>query len=77
MGKCRTWNHMEIICRGMAVETLVNGNNVAQFNGAGILNDETHHFWESGEIGCIAFQLHMNDELKIKFKDVYIKELAK
>lgn len=68
------WNNMEIICRGMVIKTLVNGNLVADFNGKGILNDEIHHLWKSGEIGCIAFQLHMNDELKIKFKDIIIKE---
>ena len=26
--------------------------------------------------GCIAFQLHMSDELKIRFTDIYIKETA-
>ena len=33
-------------------------------------------FKESGETGCVAFQLHMNDELKIRFKDIYIKEFT-
>jgi hypothetical protein len=68
------WNEMEIICRGMMVETRVNGNIVAEFNGEGILNDDVHQLRKSGKIGCIAFQLHMNDELKIRFKDIYIKE---
>ena len=68
------WNDMEIICRGMMVETRVNGNSVAEFDGEGILNDDVHQLRKSGQIGCIAFQLHMNDELKIRFKDIYIKE---
>ena len=68
------WNDMEIICRGMMVETRVNGNSVAEFDGEGILNDDAHQLRKSGQIGCIAFQLHMNDELKIRFKDIYIKE---
>jgi len=68
------WNSMELICKGMMVETLVNGNGVTVFNGEGILNDEVHHLKKSGMIGCIAFQLHMNDELKIRFKDIFIKE---
>jgi hypothetical protein len=71
------WNNMELICRGMSIETLINGNKVSQFNGEGILNDEVHSLWNSGELGCIAFQLHMDDELRIKFKDIYIKEFAK
>jgi hypothetical protein len=70
------WNSMEIICKGMVVETLVNGNPVTIFNGEGILNDEVHGLQGSGETGCIAFQLHMNDKLKIRFKDIYIKEFA-
>jgi hypothetical protein len=68
------WNDMEIICRGMMVETRVNGNSVTEFNGEGILNDEVHKLRKSGQIGSIAFQLHMNDELKIRFKDILIKE---
>jgi hypothetical protein len=44
---------MEIICRGMDLETLVNGKLVTDFKGDGILNDE----------------------LKIRFKDILIKEI--
>jgi len=69
------WNSMEIICEGMMVRTLVNDNLVSEYNGDGILNDEVHKIRKSGESGCIAFQLHMNDELKIRFKDIFIKEL--
>ena len=68
------WNSMEIICKGMLVETSVNGNQLTIFNGEGILNDDAHRLQGSGETGCIAFQLHMNDKLKIRFKDIYIKE---
>ena len=71
-----TWNSMEIICKRMVVETVVNGNPVTVFDGEGILNDEVHSLHGSGETGCIGFQLHMNDELKIRFKDIYIKEFA-
>ena len=67
------WNSMEIICEGMNVRTLVNGNQVSEYNGEGILNDEIHKSWRSGETGFIALQLHMNDELKIRYKDIFIK----
>ncbi len=69
------WNSMEIICKGMMVQTLVNGNPVTEFNAEGILNDEVHKSRKSGEKGCVAFQLHMHDELKIRYKDIFIKEL--
>ena len=69
-----SWNSLEIICKEMLVETVVNGNPVTVFDGEGILNDEVHSLHRSGKTGCIGFQLHMNDELKIRFKDIYIKE---
>lgn len=69
------WNSMEIICRGMDLKTFVNGKMVTDFHADGILNDDVHRFWKSGEHGCIALQLHMNDELMIRFTDIYIKEL--
>lgn len=70
-----TWNSMEIICRGMRIQTWVNGNPVSDFDASGVLDDDIHRAWQSGESGCIAFQLHMDDELLIKFRDIYIKEL--
>ena len=69
------WNTMEIICRGMDILTLVNGNAVSDFKGEGLLNDDLHRSRGSGEMGCIALQLHMHDELKIRYKDLYIKAL--
>ena len=68
------WNSMEIISEGMIIKTRVNGNWVSEYDGSGILNDKVHQKWNSGESGCIAFQLHMNDELLIRFKDILIKE---
>lgn len=70
-----TWNEMEIICEGMHVITVVNGNKVTDFNADGILNDELHKVRNSGESGFFALQLHQNDELKIRYKDIYLKEL--
>jgi hypothetical protein len=69
------WNSMEIVCRGTKVETWVNENPVTDFDGAGILDDELHELRGSGTSGCIAFQLHSNDELKIRFKNISIREL--
>ena len=68
------WNRMEIICRGMQVETRVNGNRVADFDGEGILNDEFHRAKNVGTRGSIALQLHMNDELKIRYRNIKIRE---
>ena len=69
------WNEMEIICEGMHVVTIVNGNKVTDFDADGILNDQLHKVRNSGERGFFALQLHQNDELKIRYKEIYVKEL--
>lgn len=69
------WNSMEIICQGMSIQTRVNGNLVTDYDASGVLDDHIHRAQQSGESGCIAFQLHMDDELRIKFRDIYIKAL--
>jgi len=69
------WNEMEIICEGMHVVTVVNGNRVTDFDANGILNDDLHKVRNSGESGFFALQLHAHDELKIRFKDIVVKEL--
>jgi hypothetical protein len=70
-----TWNSMEIICKGMEVKTNVNGNQVTDFNAEGILDDATHSLRKVGTAGSIALQLHRGDELKIRFRNILIKEL--
>jgi len=67
------WNEMEIICEGMHVITIVNGNKVTDFNADGILNDKLHKIRNSGERGFFALQLHAHDELRIRFREIYVK----
>lgn len=69
------WNDMVLICRGTHVRTIVNGIVNADWEGEGILDDPVHVRLGAGMKGHLAFQLHRNDELKIRFKDIMIKEL--
>jgi hypothetical protein len=69
------WNTLEIISRGMHVKTLVNGNEVADFDARGILDDKLHAVRHVGTRGHIALQLHQNDELLIRFRNIQIREL--
>lgn len=69
------WNSMEVVCVKMLVKTIVNGNLVTEMDGEGVLNDDLHRIRNVGTKGCIALQLHVNDELKIRFRDIEIKEL--
>lgn len=69
------WNRMEIICSGLHVVTRVNGNNVTDLDAEGILDDELHLARDAGLIGSIALQLHRNDELRIRFRNIKIIKL--
>ncbi len=69
------WNTMEIFCKGMKIQTVVNNNTVTNFNASGILDDQIHKKHKVGSSGRIALQLHANDELLIRFKDIKIREL--
>ena len=67
------WNSLEIICDGPHIQTLVNGLLVSDYDAADILDDAIHKARNVGTKGHLALQLHANDELRIRFKDVQIK----
>ena len=69
------WNTLEIAAKGTEVTVRLNGLLVTDFDGAGILDDETHRKHGVGMEGHIALQIHRNDQLKIRFRDIAIKEL--
>ncbi len=67
------WNDLQIECRGTKIRTTVNGILVADYDGAGILDDDLHRRRGVGMHGYIALQLHIGDDLYIQFKDLYVK----
>jgi hypothetical protein len=67
------WNDLLIECRGTKVRTTVNGTLVADYDGAGVLDDDLHRRRNVGVRGNIALQLHTGDELYIQYKDIHIK----
>ncbi|MGC9342227.1 MAG: family 16 glycoside hydrolase, partial [Bacteroidales bacterium] len=69
------WNEMELIAQRMSVIAYLNGKKITDFNGEGIFNDELHKKFNVGEKGYICFQIHTGDQLKIRYKDIYIKKL--
>jgi hypothetical protein len=70
------WNAMEIRAVGSSVAVTLNGVQVTSYDGAGILDDETHRGRGVGLRGHIALQIHTGDELRIRFKDIALKELT-
>ena len=69
------WNELEIKVEGLDVQSWLNGVQMTDLSGDGVLNDPTHKKYNVGETGFIALQLHIRDELKMFYKDVFIKEL--
>jgi hypothetical protein len=70
-----SWNEMEITAVGNKIKTVLNGITITDFEGEGILNDAIHKKYNVGERGFIALQIHRNDKLKIRFTDIWIKEI--
>ncbi len=69
------WNEMIIRCQGSQITTTVNRMVISDFDGEGILNDSNHKKHNVGVSGFIALQLHGRHELKIHFKDIFIRKL--
>jgi hypothetical protein len=64
-----------VVCRGMHVRTVLNGQVVTDWNATGVLDNEPHALHNVGHRGHFALQLHANDELRIRFKDIRVLEL--
>ncbi|MHC4203540.1 MAG: 3-keto-disaccharide hydrolase [Planctomycetota bacterium] len=70
------WNELEIKAVGTNVTTHLNGVKVTEYDGTGVLDDDVHKARNVGLFGHIALQIHTGDLLKIRYKDIYIKDLS-
>lgn len=69
------WNDLEIRAQGVRVRVDLNSVTVTDYDGAGVLDDEVHRARGVGLRGRIALQIHRGDAVRIRFKDLRIKEL--
>ena len=69
------WNEMIVRCQGMRVTTVLNGVTVTDWDGRGVLDNAAHAAHNVGRKGHFALQLHNGDELRIRFKDIEVREL--
>jgi hypothetical protein len=69
------WNELTVICKGTHVQTILNGIVRTDWDGAGVLDNAAHGKRKVGINGHFALQLHSGDELRIRFKDILVKEL--
>lgn len=69
------WNDMTIICKGTNITSFLNSFLIVDYDGAELFNSEGHKNLNVGLKGHFALQLHTNDENKIWFKDIEVREL--
>jgi hypothetical protein len=69
------WNHVSIRCEGTRIITKINGRVIADYDGAGVLDDAAHRRQKVGMQGFIALQLHKHDRLRIAFQEIFIRPL--
>jgi hypothetical protein len=69
------WNRLRLVCRGARVRTEINGVVIADFDAAGLLDDEAHRRHNVGMRGHLALQLHVKDELKIEYRNLKVRAL--
>jgi hypothetical protein len=70
------WNDLEIEAVGTRITARLNGVRITDYDGTGELDDDVHKMRNVGLSGHIALQIHTGDLLKIRYKDIYIKDLS-
>lgn len=71
------WNDLEITAAGTRCRVVLNGVEVTDYDGAGVLDDAIHRKREVGLKGCIALQIHRNDAVRVQFRDLAVREVKK
>ncbi len=74
-GEGEGWNDLEISAQGMRIKSVLNGTTVVDYDGTGVLDDELHRKANIGVRGIIGLQIHSGEEIRLRFKDIRIKEL--
>jgi hypothetical protein len=69
------WNDLGIVARDGKIRVTLNGTIINDCDCSEILNDNIHKSQGVGSSGVIALQVHANDKLKIRFKDIRIVEI--
>jgi len=69
------WNELTLICRGTHVQTIINGIVRTDWDGHGVLDNAAHRAHQVGLNGHFALQLHVRDQLRIRFKDIQVRKL--
>ena len=68
------WNDLEITAVGTRLYSELNGVQIMNYDGAGVLDDSTHQARRVGMVGHIALQIHTGDQTYVKFKNIMVRE---
>ena len=71
-----SWNDLQITAVGTKVTAILNGVTITDYDGTGVFDDNLHKKYNVGLSGFVALQIHRSDKLKIRFKDILIKDLS-
>jgi hypothetical protein len=69
------WNNLRIVAQGNKIQAWLNGVLITDFDGEKILNTEFHKKYKVGNTGHICLQLHTGDQLFMRYKEIFIKEI--
>jgi hypothetical protein len=69
------WNDVRIVCQGTRIQSIINGVLVADYDGAGRLDDEAHRARNVGLKGHVGLQIHPGGQMLIRFKDIQLRQL--
>jgi hypothetical protein len=67
------WNDFEITAIGPRLKAVLNGLTIMEYDGEGVLDDPNHQARRVGLDGHIALQIHAGDQLRIRYKDIFIR----
>lgn len=71
------WNQMEVSAIGTRLSARLNGVELMSWDGAGVLDDAVHQARRVGVQGHIALQLHTGDRLRVRYRDMAIRDLSR
>ncbi len=69
------WNSILIRSEGTKITTFINEVLTANYDGEGLLNDALHQKADVGMKGHIAVQIHGKHKLKMRIKDIELRQL--
>jgi hypothetical protein len=69
------WNDLKIRVEGFHIQAWLNGVLITDYKGDGFLNDKFHKAHNVGEKGIVALQIHIKDDLKIMYREIYVRML--